>query len=249
VSRTRRDLADLTAVVTGAGSGIGLAAVDLLAGAGATVVGVDRNPNGEGDVVAAGGRFVLGDVSRRADWTRIAAEAAGAGPPLRLAFLNAGVHLSEPDPLAVSDDAFDRIVGVNVRGVLLGMQALAPVMEGSGGGDVVVNASVGGLMAYRADPVYAMTKHAVIGLVRSSTKALAGRDVRLHTLCPGVVDTPILPEHIRADVEAAGLKPLAPAEVAACVVDLWEGDRSGGIWVIQPGVPLTEYRYAAIPGL
>jgi NAD(P)-dependent dehydrogenase (short-subunit alcohol dehydrogenase family) len=248
VPRTHGELARLTAVVTGAGSGIGLAAVERLTGVGAAVVGVDRSPAGEGDVVAAGGRFVLADVSRRDDWAAIVA-AAVAGPPVRLAFLNAGVHLSEPDPLAVSDEAFDRIVGVNVRGVLLGMQALAPEMARAGGGDIVANASVGGLMAYRADPVYAMTKHAVIGLVRSSTKALARHGVRLHTLCPGVVDTPILPDVIRADVEAAGLKPLAPAEVASCVLDLWTEDRAGGIWVIQPGVPLTEYRFAAIPGL
>jgi NAD(P)-dependent dehydrogenase (short-subunit alcohol dehydrogenase family) len=242
-------LASQTAVVTGAGSGIGLAAVEILSGAGAAVVAVDRSPEGETDVAAAGGRFVRADVSVREGWADIVGAVGAAPGRLRLAFLNAGIHLSEPDPLAVTDEAFDRIVGVNIRGVLSGIQALAPLMAETGGGDIVVNASVGGLMAYRADPLYAMTKHAVIGLVRSSTRALERRGIRLHTLCPGVVDTPLLPDGIRADVEAAGLKPLSAGEVAAAVLDLMGTERPGGIWVIQPGVPLTEYRFAAIPGL
>jgi NAD(P)-dependent dehydrogenase (short-subunit alcohol dehydrogenase family) len=213
------------------------------------VVAVDRSPAGETDVAAAGGRFVRADVSAREGWADIVGAVEAAPGRLRLAFLNAGIHLSEPDPLAVTDEAFDRIVGVNIRGVLSGIQALAPLMAETGGGDIVVNASVGGLMAYRADPLYAMTKHAVIGLVRSSTRALERRGIRLHTLCPGVVDTPLLPDGIRADVEAAGLKPLSAGEVAAAVLDLMGTERPGGIWVIQPGVPLTEYRFAAIPGL
>ena len=237
-----------SALVTGGGSGIGLAATELLAAAGADVIAVDWNPAGETDVRAAGGRFLRADISSRSGWETIVDAVGSAAGRLRVAFLNAGVHLSEPDPLAVTDDAFDRIVGVNVRGVLYGIQSLAPLMAGAGG-DIVVNASVGGLMAYRADPVYAMSKHAVIGLVRSSTRALEARGVRLHTLCPGVVDTPLLPDAMRAQVEAAGLKPLPATEVAGAVLDLMGTDRPGRIWVVQPGVPLTEYRYAAIPGL
>lgn len=236
-------------VVTGAGSGIGLAATEMLAEAGGDVLAVDWSPAGEPDVVAAGGRFVRADVSRREGWAEIAGALWEGSGRLRLAFLNAGVHLSEPDVLAVSDEAFDRIVGVNIRGVLYGLQVLAPIMEEGGGGDIVVNASVGGLMAYRADPVYAMSKHAVIGLARSSARALERRGVRVHILCPGVVDTPLLPDAVRAEVEAAGLKPLSAGDVAATVLDLMGRERPGGIWVIQPGTPLSEYRFAAIPGL
>jgi NAD(P)-dependent dehydrogenase (short-subunit alcohol dehydrogenase family) len=238
-----------TVVVTGAGSGIGLAATELLAEAGGRIVAADWNVDGESDVAAAGGGFVRADVSRREGWEQIVGAVAACPGRLRLAFLNAGVHLSEPDPLRVTDDAFERVIGVNVRGVHYGIQALAPVMAAGGGGDIVVNASVGGLMAYRADPVYAMSKHAVIGLVRSSTRALEARGVRLHILCPGVVDTPLLPAGVRAEVEAAGLKPLSPGEVAGTVLDLMATDRPGRIWVIQPGVALSEYRFAAIPGL
>ena len=236
-------------VVTGAGSGIGLAATEMLAEAGGDVLGVDCSPAGESDVAAAGGRFVRADVSRREGWAEIVGALRRGSGRLRLAFLNAGVHLSEPDLLAVSDEAFDRVVGVNIRGVLYGLQALAPIMEEGGGGDIVVNASVGGLMAYRADPVYAMSKHAVIGLVRSSARALERRSVRVHILCPGVVDTPLLPDAVRAEVEAAGLKPLSAGDVAATVLDLMGRERPGGIWVIQPGTPLSEYRFASIPGL
>jgi NAD(P)-dependent dehydrogenase (short-subunit alcohol dehydrogenase family) len=236
-----------TVVVTGGGSGIGLAATELLAGGGADVLAVDWSPAGKAGVAAAGGRFLQADVGARGGWAAVAEAVRKAAGPLSLVFLNAGVHLSEPDPLAVTDEGFDRIVDVNIRGVLYGFQALAPLM--AAGGDIVVNASVGGLMAYRADPVYAMSKHAVIGLVRSSTRALERRGVRVHTLCPGVVDTPLLPEGIRAEVEAAGLKPLSPAEVAGAVLDLAQKRRAGGIWVIQPGIALTEYRFAAIPGL
>jgi NAD(P)-dependent dehydrogenase (short-subunit alcohol dehydrogenase family) len=242
-------LSQQTAVVTGAGSGIGLAATELLAAAGGRVVAADWSAAGEPEVAGVGGRFVRADVSRREGWERVVGAVADSPGRLRLAFLNAGVHLSEADPLAVTDEAFERVVGVNIRGVHYGIQALAPVMAEGGGGDIVVNASVGGLMAYRADPVYAMSKHAVIGLVRSSARALEARGVRVHIVCPGVVDTSLLPAAVRADVEAAGLKPLSPGEVAATVLDLMGTERSGRIWVIQPGVPLTEYRFAAIPGL
>ena len=242
-------LGQQSVVVTGAGSGIGLAATEMLADAGGAVLAVDWSLAGEADVVAAGGRFVRADVSRREGWAEVVGAVRAGSGRLRLAFLNAGIHLSEPDPLAVSDEAFDRIVGVNIRGVLYGLQALAPILEEGGGGDIVVNASVGGLMAYRADPVYAMSKHAVIGLVRSSARALERRGVRVHILCPGVVDTPLLPDAVRAEVEAAGLKPLSAGDVAATVLDLMGAERPGGIWVIQPGVPLSEYRFAPIPGL
>lgn len=236
-------------MVTGSGSGIGRAATQLLIAEGADVVAVDWS-EAAGDAAAAdGARFVRADVSSREGWRAVAETVEASVGPLRLAFLNAGVHLSEPDILAVSDEAFDRIVGVNVRGVFFGIQALARRISASGGGDVVVNASVGGLMAYRADPVYAMSKHAVIGLARSAARSLEAQGVRLHTLCPGVVDTPLLPEKTRAEVLAAGLAPLEPAAVAATVFDLMAVSRPGGVWVIQPGVPLTQYRFGAIPGL
>ena len=232
-------------MVTGAGSGIGLAATEQLRAAGADVVAVDWSPAGAPAIEACRARFVQADVSRRDGWETIAAAVAAGHGPLSFGFLNAGIHLSEPDVLAVTDETFDRIVGVNVRQILLGLQALAPLM--TGGGDIVANASVGGLIAYRDDPVYAMTKHAVIGLARSAARSLEAGGVRLHTLCPGVVDTPILPDHIRAAVVAAGLKPLPPAEVATAALALAGVTPAGRIWVIQPGSPLAEYRFAPPP--
>jgi len=102
------------------------------------------------------------------------------------------------DLAAISDTAYRRIVGVNVDGVFLGVRALLPAMTKQQWGRIVATASVGGLTPVPFDPLYAMTKHAVVGLVRSAAPALASQGITLSAICPGGVDTPLVPDYVRA---------------------------------------------------
>ena len=155
------------AVVTGAASGIGQATARLLAAEGATVVVVDVNEDAGGRVAdELGGRFVAADVAEPADWGRVVAEADALGG-VGVAHLNAGTSIGQALIEELADEEYRRIMRVNVDGVVYGLRAVVPSMERAGGGAIVVTASLAGLIPIAFDPVYALTKHAVVGLVRS----------------------------------------------------------------------------------
>jgi NAD(P)-dependent dehydrogenase (short-subunit alcohol dehydrogenase family) len=212
-----------SALVTGGRSGIGAAIVAALEQEGVRVQVLD---------IADG--F---DVSDPAAW-----EAVG---PVDLACLNAGVVAREPDMARVTDDQYRRIVGANVDGVVFGVRRLAQVMDG---GSIVVTASLAGLTATEADPLYALTKHAVVGFVRSSAPQLAARGIRLNMVNPGFVDTPMLEEVGRAAFEAAGFPLLQPEDVAAAVLRAADDDEVGQAWIVQPGREPMKFRFPNLPG-
>ena len=119
------------------------------------------------------------DVTDPAAWERIG--------PVDLACLNAGVLTGEADVRVLSDEQYRRAVAVNVDGVVFGVRRLARVMER---GSIVVTASLAGLVGMPGDPVYSLTKHAVVGFVRSVAPHLA--PVRINAVCPGIADTPMI---------------------------------------------------------
>src|SRR5204862_18659 len=96
----------------------------------------------------------------------------------------------EADMAALSDEQYRRALGANVDGVVFGIRELAARLMPDGG-SIVATASLAGLTATPMDPVYALTKHAVVGLVRSVAPQLAERGIRINALCPGFTDTPI----------------------------------------------------------
>jgi NAD(P)-dependent dehydrogenase (short-subunit alcohol dehydrogenase family) len=161
--------------------------------------------------------------------------------PVEIAHLNAGVMTFPPhadaalasDLARIPESVYRRIVGVNVDGVVLGLRALLPGMSRRRAGRIVATASVGGLTPVPFDPLYAMTKHAIVGLVRSLAPVLAGQGIRLSALCPGGVDTPLMPDFVRA------LSPplLTPEEVANAVVTLVDEMPAGDVFVVRPGEP------------
>jgi NAD(P)-dependent dehydrogenase (short-subunit alcohol dehydrogenase family) len=211
------------ALVTGGRSGIGAAIVAALEPQGVDVQVLD---------IADG--F---DVSAPRAW-----DAVGA---VDLACLNAGVVAGEPDVGRVSDERYRRIVGVNVDGVVFGVRRLAQVMDS---GSIVVTASLAGLTATEQDPLYALTKHAVVGFVRSAAPQLAARGIRLNMVNPGFVDTPMLDDVGRAAFEAAGFPLLQPEEVAAAVLRAAEDDDVGQAWIVQPGREPMKFRFPNLPG-
>jgi NAD(P)-dependent dehydrogenase (short-subunit alcohol dehydrogenase family) len=234
-------------IVTGTASGIGRATVELLRHEGDEVVAVDIDPGGAAIAQACEARFVRADVSDPAEWAQIIAFAERELGGLDLLFLNAGVPALEPDILTADLDRLTRAFRVNVGGVLHGLRAGVPLLERGGGGDVLITASLAGVMGYWSDPLYALTKHAVIGLARSIARPMLKRGVRVNVLCPGVIDTPITPDHIRAAMASAGLDPLPSETVAGYVLDILAAGGSDRIWLTQTQLGLVEYVPAPVP--
>ena len=145
----------------------------------------------------------------------------------------------------ISDEQYRRILGVNLDGVVFGVRRLAQVMDG---GSIVVTASLAGLTATPPDPLYALTKHAVVGFVRSAAPQLAERGIRLNMVNPGFVDTPMLGEEGRAAFEAEGFPLLRPEDVAAAVLHAAEDDEVGQAWIVQPGREPMKFRFPNLPG-
>jgi NAD(P)-dependent dehydrogenase (short-subunit alcohol dehydrogenase family) len=237
------------ALVTGAASGIGRATARRLGSEGAALVLVDLDgARLEAAADELGAIALEGDVSDAKDWERVVGALARTRLPLALAHLNAGVATFERDLAALSVETYRRVMQVNVDGVVLGLRALLPLLEADGGGAAVVTASLAGLVAFPPDPVYAASKHAVIGLVRALAPTLERRGVRLNAVCPGFVDTPLLGDEARRAAEEAGFPLLDPEEVAAAVCELGASGAAGQAVVCQPGAAPIAYRFPGVPG-
>jgi len=173
------------ALVTGGGSGIGLAVVRRLIGEGAWVVAADLDPSAE---AAVGAEPVVCDVT---DEIAVAA-AAAAAEPVDLLVANAGIGAPARELWDVDVTEFERVLAVNVTGVFLALKYTLPAMIERGHGAVVVTASAAGLQGVNWFSTYCASKHAVVGLVRSVAMDVADRGVRVNAVCPGTVKTAIL---------------------------------------------------------
>lgn len=210
--------------MTGGASGIGAAIVERLEREGVHVRSLDIRDG-----------FDAGD-----------AQAWESVEPVELACLNAGVVTGTADVAALTDDAYRRVLRVNVDGVVFGVRHLARVVDP--GSAIVVTASLAGLVEMESDPVYALTKHAVVGFVRSAARQLAERGIRINMVNPGIVDTPLLPPAHRAALEAARFPLLRADEVADAVLTAARSDETGQAWVVQPGREPVQFRFRSVPG-
>lgn len=234
------------ALVTGGASGIGRAVAERLASEGARVVVADLEEEG-GRAVAAdiGGAFVRTDVARLEQSkaaVRVATDRFGG---LDVVHLNAGVATGEADLVSLSEDAYRRALGVNVDGVVFGVKSATEAM--TNGGVFVVTASLAGLVAYPSDPIYALTKHAVVGFVRAAAEQLRGRGISINAVCPGFVDTPILGPFAH-EFRAAGFPLLEAADVAGAVLSVAGSSHNGQVFVCQPGRTCELYEFRGVPG-
>lgn len=210
-----------TALVTGGSSGIGAAIADLVRREGAEVQSLDVTDG-----------F---DVSDARAW-----DAVGA---VELACLNAGVVTGERDVRRLSDEAYRRILGANLDGVVFGVRRLVRVMEP--GSSIVVTASLAGLVPTSEDPIYTLTKHAVIGFVRSVAPQLEERGIRINAVAPGFVETPLIDTARFAD---AGFPLLQPEAVAEAVLLAARDSETGQVWIVQPGREPLRFRFPNVPG-
>ena len=209
----------MRALVTGSASGIGAALVAALQGQGADVEALD---------------LMTGfDVSDQDAWKAVG--------PVDLACLNAGVATGEEDPAS-----YRRALGVNVDGVVFGVRRLEEVMKP--GSAIVATASLAGLVPMPLDPIYTLTKHAVVGYVRSMAPRLAERGIRVQAVCPGFVDTPIVAPELRVWIDEQGIPLMPPEQVADAILSAAAAEETGGVWVVQPGRDPVRYEFRGVPG-
>jgi NAD(P)-dependent dehydrogenase (short-subunit alcohol dehydrogenase family) len=213
-----------TALVTGSAGGIGSAIVARLHDEGFEVRELD---------------LVSGfDVSDPQCWEHIGS--------VDLACLNAGVVTGESQVAELSDEQYRRALGVNVDGVVYGVRRLDRVM--ATGSCIVVTASLAGLTEIPDDPVYGLTKHAVVGFVRSVAPQLASRGIRIQAVCPGWADTNLTTPGFRRELAERGLSLVQPHHVAAGVWAAYGSEGTGEAWVVQPGRDALRYEFRGVPG-
>ena len=189
------DFTGKVALVTGGGNGIGRAACVGFAQGGAKVVVVDRDGAAAeataGIVRQNGGEAlaVTADVTKAQEVKAYVKAAIDKYGRIDCFFNNAGIE-GKVAPTADYDEAvFDAVIGVNVKGVFLGLRHVLPEMIRQGGGAVVNTASVAGLVGTPGMPAYVASKHAVIGLTKTAAGEVGRQGIRINAVCPGPVDT------------------------------------------------------------
>ena len=129
--------------------------------------------------------------------------------------------------------------------MVFGLTSAVPLLRRSGGGTVVATSSLAGLVPLPGDAIYTLTKHAVVGYVRSAAVTLAAEDIRVMALCPGFADTALI-AHVRD--QFADFPLLSADDVAAAVERMLAEGVPGDAWFVQPGREPSPYRFRGVPG-
>ncbi len=225
------DVSGRSAIVTGAGSGIGRAIAMRLADSGAAVIVNDLDGDHAasvvGEITDAGGRAEasVGDVTDLA-WIDASVEAANRLAPLRIAVNNAGIGGAAALIGDYPDDSWAKVIDINLNSIFHGMKRQLPAIAANGGGAIVNVASILGSVGFANSSAYVTAKHGVVGLTKNAALEYADQGVRVNSVGPGFIKTPLIDATMDADAQAylESLHPIGrlgqPEEVAALVAFL-----------------------------
>lgn len=227
------------ALVTGAAMGMGKSHSELLAREGAHVFVTDRETAaGEAvakGIVAAGGKadFIKHDVASEDDWTKVIDTVRAKAGRLDILVNNAGILVLKPLH-ETSPEEFDRVMNVNVKGVYLGIRAAVPLMKESGKASIINISSIYGIAGAAMAGAYITSKGAVRLMTKSCAVDLADTGIRVNSIHPGVIDTPMTKDLLHADPETRKAllgptllnRPCRPEEVSNAVLFLASDEAS-----------------------
>ncbi|ALO92397.1 oxidoreductase [Streptomyces hygroscopicus subsp. limoneus] len=232
------DFTGQVAFITGASSGMGLAATRAFAASGAAVALADIDEtavNAAAKDLTDAGHQALALVCDVSDEDQVAAavdRTVATFGRLDMAYNNAGIQIPPTDAADESAEQFDRVHAINLRGVWASMKHELRHMRAQGGGAIVNCSSLGGLVGIPGRASYHSTKHGVIGLTTSAALEYAPRGIRINAICPGTIDTPMV-----SDMIAKGELDRAQAEANQPINRLGTADEMAQavLWLCSPG--------------
>jgi NAD(P)-dependent dehydrogenase (short-subunit alcohol dehydrogenase family) len=249
-------LANKVAIITGAGSGMGKTAALLFAAEGAKIAAADITEGPVKETVAeitkAGGEAlaIRADVSKAADVKHMVDEAIAKFGKVDIIYNNAGIEGESAFLSNMTEEAFDRVIAINLRGVFLGMKYVLPHMMKAHSGSIINTASIAGLVAVKGGTAYSAAKAGVIAMTRVAALEYGRYNIRVNAICPGAIETPMA-ERIRAGAKPnpAAIKRISvlermarPDEIAKVALFLASDDASfatGAPFIIDGGWTVT----------